>query len=56
VKINHKQKSPCIFLAQQTSPTFSRHEDSIVLGLVLAANPNAVPDAAEEKYEVVYLG
>jgi hypothetical protein len=25
-------------------------------GLALAANPNAVPDTAEEKYEVVYLG
>jgi hypothetical protein len=55
VKINHTQKSPCIFLAQQTSPTFRRHEDSIFFGAGFGCESNAVPDTAEENMKLCIL-
>jgi hypothetical protein len=48
----HAQKR--VYISRPTNVTGTKIP--VFLGLALTAKSNAVPDAAEEKYEVVYLG
>jgi hypothetical protein len=51
----HAQKP--VYISRPTNITdLFRHEDFDCFWLAWAAKKNAVPDAAEENYEVVYLG